>query len=410
MLVFYYLIKSNKQLLFIVLYFNKGLGEKMKILGLIVEYNPFHQGHLYHLNQAKELVKPDVTIAIMSSHFVQRGEPAISDKWTRANVAIKNGIDIVVELPFIYSVQSADYFAYGAIDLLNKIGVNNIVFGSEKGDIDVFKDIAITIKNNQEEYDNLVKKQMKLGLRYPDACNQALSTLMHKTITTPNDLLGLSYVKEVINNDYPINLHCIKRTNDFHSLKIETISSASSIRNALRNNLDISNQFCNYNDYQEFYFFEDFFPYLRYKILTSSKQELKNIHLVDEGIENLLQEKIATANNMEQFVSSLTSKRYTRSRIQRMLIHILMNNDKETIKQAMDINYLRILKMNKTGQNYLNKIKKSCQYPLVTNYSNYFHPGLEIEFKATKLLSCLSKQPQTLIEKEYKSIPIIKSE
>ena len=113
---------------------------------------------------------------------------------------------------------------------------------------------------------------------------------------------------------------------------------------------------------------------------------------------------------MEQFVSSLTSKRYTRSRIQRMLIHILMNNDKETIKQAMDINYLRILKMNKTGQNYLNKIKKSCQYSLVTNYSNYFHPGLEIEFKATKLLSCLSKQPQTLIEKEYKSIPIIKSE
>ncbi len=377
----------------------------MKILGLIVEYNPFHHGHLYHLNKAKELLNPDLTIAVMSSHFVQRGEPAISDKWTRAQIAIKNGVDLVIELPFVYSVQSADYFAHGAIDILAKLKVTDIVFGSENGDINIFKDIAYTIKNNQKAYNNIVKEQMNLGLRYPDACNQALSLLMNKTVTTPNDLLGLAYVKEIIDHDYPIEMHCIKRTNDFHSLQIEAISSASAIRHALKNKIDIKNQFCNYKEYKEFYFLDDLYPYLRYKILTTSNQSLKQLHLVDEGIENLLKEKILVSNNMEQLITNLSSKRYTRSRIQRMLIHILMNNTKDQIINAMHLNYIRILKMNNNGQAYLNKIKKVCEYKLITNFSSYTHPALDLEFKATKLLSCLSINPNKLVELEYKSIP-----
>ncbi len=377
----------------------------MKILGLIVEYNPLHHGHLYHLNKAKELLNPDLTIAVMSSHFVQRGEPAISDKWTRAQIAIKNGVDLVIELPFVYSVQSADYFAHGAIDILAKLKVTDIVFGSENGDINIFKDIAYTIKNNQKAYNNIVKEQMNLGLRYPDACNQALSLLMNKTVTTPNDLLGLAYVKEIIDHDYPIEMHCIKRTNDFHSLQIEAISSASAIRHALKNKIDIKNQFCNYKEYKEFYFLDDLYPYLRYKILTTNNQSLKQLHLVDEGIENLLKEKILVSNNMEQLITNLSSKRYTRSRIQRMLIHILMNNTKDQIINAMHLNYIRILKMNNNGQAYLNKIKKVCEYKLITNFSSYTHPALDLEFKATKLLSCLSINPNKLVELEYKSIP-----
>lgn len=377
----------------------------MKILGLIVEYNPFHLGHLYHLNEAKKLINPDVTVIVMSSHFVQRGEPAISDKWTRANVAIKNGIDLVVELPFVYSVQSADYFARGAIDILHKLNVTDIVFGSETGDIEIFENIALTIKNNRNEYDKLVKKYMALGLRYPDACNQALTLLMNKSVTTPNDLLGLAYVKEVINNDYQINLHCIKRTNDFHSLEIKNICSASAIRNAIKNKIDISNQFCNYEDYNEFYFLDNLFPFLRYRLLTITKNDLKNLHLVDEGIENLLIDKITDCGDIEEFISILTSKRYTRSRIQRMLIHVLMNNSKTEIVTAMNIDYIRVLKMNDIGQKYLNKIKKHCLYKIITNFSSYRHPALDIEFKATKLLSCLSNKPNKLIELEYKSIP-----
>ena len=133
----------------------------MKILGIIVEYNPFHTGHLYHLQKAKEMVKPDLTIAIMSGNYVQRGEVAIIDKFKRSELAIKYGVDLVIELPFAYVCQSADYFCKGAIDLLYHIGITDLVFGSECGDIDTFKEIAYAIKNHPNEYDQYVKNAMK---------------------------------------------------------------------------------------------------------------------------------------------------------------------------------------------------------------------------------------------------------
>ena len=377
----------------------------MKILGIVVEYNPFHTGHLYHLEKAKEIVQPDLTIAIMSGNYVQRGEVAIIDKFKRSELAIKYGVDLVIELPFVYVSQSADYFCKGAIDLLYHIGVTDLVFGSECGTIETFKEIAYAIEKQPDTYNQYVRDAMNQGLRYPDACNKALSILMNKSITTPNDLLGLAYVKEVINNNFQINLHCIKRTNDFHSLELENICSASAIRHALKNNIAITNQICNYDEYKEFYFFEDFFPFLRYKLLTISKDELKYIHLVDEGIENLLKEKILLCKDMNQFITSLTSKRYTRSRIQRMLIHILMGNNKATIIESMKIDYIRVLKMNNVGQKYLNRIKKICDYKIITNFSSYQHLALNLEFKATKLLSCISNSPDQLISLEYKSIP-----
>jgi len=212
----------------------------MKILGIIVEYNPFHTGHLYHLQKAKEMVKPDLTIAIMSGNYVQRGEVAIIDKFKRSELAIKYGVDLVIELPFAYVCQSADYFCKGAIDLLYHIGITDLVFGSECGDIDTFKEIAYAIKNHPNEYDQYVKNAMKQGLRYPDACNQALSLLLNKSIQTPNDLLGLGYVKEVIENDYPITLHCIKRSNDYHDTTLTKIASATALRKALKEKQDVT--------------------------------------------------------------------------------------------------------------------------------------------------------------------------
>ena len=134
----------------------------MKVLGIIVEYNPFHNGHIYHIEKAKEITQCDYTIAVMSSSFVQRGEPAIIDKWTRSELAIQYGVDLVIELPFVYSVQSADYFAKGAIFLLNAIGVTDICFGSEIGDIHTFIHIATAIQEHQDQYDQLVKENMKM--------------------------------------------------------------------------------------------------------------------------------------------------------------------------------------------------------------------------------------------------------
>ncbi|MEE0967382.1 MAG: nucleotidyltransferase [Bacilli bacterium] len=377
----------------------------MKILGLVVEYNPFHNGHILHIQKSIDLIKPDYVIAVMSSSFVQRGEPAIIDKWTRSKQAVQYGIDIVIELPFVYSVQSADYFAKGAIDLLYHAGVTDIVFGSECGDIEIFKEIAIATSNNEQQYNDYVKKYMNEGLRYPDACNQALSKLLNKEVRTPNDLLGLCYVKEIINNDYPIIPHCILRTNDYHSQELSNIASATSIRKALLDNIDVSRSLPFIEDYQKHLnTLEDFYPYLKYKVLTSSQEELKNIHLVDEGLENRMKQQILSCHSMNEFIDSLSSKRYTKVRIQRMIIHLLLNNTKDEIKKAMNIDYLRILACSKNGREYLKILKKTNDYNLVSNYTSYTHPALDIEAKATSLISLINKD----INEEYKYYPYIK--
>lgn len=379
----------------------------MKVLGLIVEYNPFHNGHIYHIEKAKQLVQPDVTIIVMSGNFVQRGEPAIIDKWQRTSLALEHGIDLVIELPFVYAVESADYFAKGAVTLLHAIGVTDLVFGSENGNITIFKEIAHGIKNNQAQYDVLVQNFMQQGMRYPDACNQALSTLLNKTVITPNDLLGLCYVKEVINNNLAIQLHCITRTNDFHSNSIQEISSASAIREALKTDTTLHCLPDTTRYTQPLAYLDSYFSLLKYRILTSSAKQLQAIHLVEEGLENLMIDKITTTNSMTEFVTALTSKRYTRGRIQRMLIHVLMNISKEEIQVARTITYIRILGMSKVGRVYLNTIKKNIPYPLVTTFSNK-HPALSIEFNATKLYACIFTNVNDIIASEYKNIPIIK--
>lgn len=378
----------------------------MRILGLIVEYNPFHNGHIYHIQRSKDLIKPDITIAVMSSSFVQRGEPAIINKWIRSQQAIEYGIDLVIELPFVYACQSADYFAKGALDLLYHAGVTDICFGSECGDIHVFKEIAITINNNEKQYNQLVKDFMNKGYRYPDACNQALSQLLNKEVRTPNDLLGLCYVKEIIKNHYPIIPHCITRSNDYHDETLSNISSATSIRKALFLNQDVSFALPFSSYYSKYHLnqLSDFFPYLKYKILTSSNDELKNIHLVDEGLENRLKEQILIQNDMDSLIDALSSKRYTKVRIQRMIIHILMNNKKQEIQDAMNIDYLKILACNQKGREYLKQLKKKTSYTLVSNFSSHSHPALSIEAKATSLISMINKDEIP----EYKHYPYIK--
>lgn len=381
----------------------------MKVLGIIVEYNPFHNGHIYHIQQAQKLIQPDYTIAIMSSSFVQRGEPAIVDKWTRSQLAIEFGVDLVIELPFVYSCQSADYFAKGAIDLLHAAGITDLCFGSEDGHIETFIEIAQAIASHQHKYDCFVKTSMKSGLRYPDACNQALKQIMNKEVKTPNDLLGLSYVKEIIFHNYPIKPHCFLRTNQYHGTQIEKIASATAIRQAIAQHDDYQRALPHPDLYQQDTFFlEDFYPYLRYHLLIASPQELHQYHLVDEGLENTLYNCIAKTHSMNELINMLLSKRYTKPRIQRMLIHILMKNTKQDIQKAMNVDYLRILAMNEQGRQYLNLIKKQCPYTLVTNISKYHHPALTIEYKATKLLSLLSTHPQSFIQKEYAHIPYLK--
>ena len=377
----------------------------MRFLGIVAEYNPFHKGHLYHLKQAQALIKPDVTIVVMSGSFVQRGEVAIVDKWIRSQIAVECGVDLVVELPTVYALESADYFAKSSIELLHLLGVTDIVFGSETANMNQFIEIAKTIQTNSDTYNKLVKEAMQKGLRYPDACNQALSTLMNQEVKTPNDLLGLAYTKEVITNNYPIHLHAIKRTSHYHSETIETFASATALRKALKENKDVSNQLPGYIYYKDKALLDSnaFFPYLKYNILIND--HLSHIHLVDEGIENLLKETINKAQNTNELISLLSSKRYTRSRIARMLAHILLNNSKEEVLQAMHFSQIRPLAFSQDGAIYLRQIKKSCPLPITTKILNKKDPMYHIEAKATNLIGLVD---QELLVKEKKSIPYIK--
>lgn len=357
----------------------------MKILGIVTEYNPYHLGHRLHLNKAKELIKPDLTICVMSGSFVQRGEPAMIDMQYRSRIAIEEGIDVVIELPFVYSVQSADYFAKGAIMLLNEMGVTDIVFGSEDGNIESFIEIAQGIEKNPVLYNKKVKEGMQSGLRYPDACNQALQYILNKEVRTPNDLLGLSYVKEVIHHHYPIHLHCIKRTNDYHAKELEGISSATSLRIALKEGQDVSKQLPGYDYYKESHFFslEEFYPYLKYLITFCP---LDQLHMIEEGLDDLLYKVNQETDNLEDLINGLTSKRYTRSRIQRTLIHILMHNTKEEMKKAMDIDYILILGLSPNGQHYIKQAKKNTSFKIITSITKHKHPALDIEKRGAQLL------------------------
>ena len=198
-------------------------------------------------------------------------------------------------------------------------------------------------------------------------------------------------------------MHCIQRSNDYHEQTLQKISSATALRLALKNKQDVQDYLFDMSYYQQLYDQEQFFPYLKYILTIQNADTLKKYHLVEEGIENLLKKNIRYCDNYQQFVQSLTSKRYTKTRIQRMLVHILMNNTKQEIKEALNIDYLRILKMSEKGQKYLNSIKKTCSYQLVTNLTKYNHPALDLEKKSSKLLSLIDHD---ISEKEIKNIPV----
>ena len=207
----------------------------MNTIGIICEYNPFHNGHIYHINKIKQMYPENTIILVMSGNYTQRGTISILDKWDKTEIAL-NYVDLVVELPFIFSVQSADIFAKAAVQILNNLNVNKIVFGTESLSITQLEQIAKI--QTKDSFNKLVKKYLNEGINYPTSLSKATYDLTKIKIEKPNDLLGLSYVKEIQKtNIIPIT---IQRTNNFHSITLESkISSATSIRNAIKNNQDM---------------------------------------------------------------------------------------------------------------------------------------------------------------------------
>lgn len=375
----------------------------MKAIGIIAEYNPFHNGHLYHLSKVKELYPDHTIVLVMSGNFTQRGDISLIDKWKKTEIAKNAGIDLIVELPFPFATQSADYFSYGAITILEHLQVERVIFGSESNNIEDLEAIADAQINN-EDFDKLVKIYSKFGHNYPTALSLALKELTGKVISTPNDLLGISYIKIIKKNKYKIIPETIKRTSSYHDNSLTEHSSATAIREALKENKDVTNYIPEVTKpyLSNLHFIEDYFPLLKYKILTEN--DLSIYQTVDEGIDSSLKKQILLASNYKELVDKLKSKRYTYNKITRMLLHILCGFTKEKATKFKEITYLRILGFSNKGKSYLNKIKKTVQVPIISKINREKDPMLEFELHTTTIYSLTDQDPIKLNNKEYRNL------
>jgi len=378
----------------------------MNACGLVVEYNPFHNGHLYHIQEAKRISGADVMIAVMSGNFLQRGEPAIIDKFHRARAALAGGADIILELPFCYAVQSSEWFAKGAVASLAEAGVSSICFGSESGDVDAFLKVYNTREQNTNLYQEVFRSNLDNGLSFPEANRAAYRAIGLDNgkvdLSQPNNILGFSYVKEIIEKYPTINPLTIKRTsNHYHDQEVRgKIASATSIRKHLledRKIANVANQAItkatehSLKSYAEksglWHAWEQYFPYLQYKVLVSPAEELALYHGVEEGLENRIKKFATAAGTMNEWLSLVKTKRYTWTRLQRTFVHILLNIKKEEIKALHDlesVSYLRVLGMNQTGRKYLNHVKKTLNVPLITRIYQEENQALLLEERAAQ--------------------------
>ncbi len=395
----------------------------MKSVGLVVEYNPFHNGHLYHLTKSKALVEADVVIVVMSGHFTQRGEPTVVNKWLRTEMALFNGADLVVELPYAYSVQHASLFAHGAISILEHLKVDEVVFGSECGEIDILKSHQAFIQS--EAYQQAFQSFLSTGDSVPRASEKALQQLMqHQSFkAAPNDTLGLHYLNAIDQLQANIIPKTIQR---IHSHYHETapvhdaIASATSVR-ALRQAHESITSYVPktvatslaqdesitgvYHD------FEAYFPMLKQKILTLTPFHLVQIHDMEEGLEYRLYDAMMKSQSFDEFMNHVKTKRYTRTRIQRICAHILTHTTKDYIASlhlSKPAPYVRILGTTQAGRHYLKQIKKEVTVPIYSKFSSKAHPMLLHEQAVTAAYSAILPEPHcaSLNKREYLQFPL----
>ena len=341
------------------------------VIGLIVEYNPFHNGHLHHIKEIDRLFEDNIKIAVMSGDFVQRGEPSLINKFEKTKIALSQGIDIVIELPALYSTQSAEIFAKGSVNLLNQLSCSHIVFGSESNDLDKLKKIA-TISLTKE-FELSLKEFLAEGFSYPTAFSKAL----FDEKLGSNDILALEYLKAIKTINSKIEACCVKREKTgYYDDEKDNFASATYIRKVLldtnekkENKLNkIKNLVPEFSykileeNFGVFSCLSDFYDLIKYNIIKNYS-ELKNIQDLEIGLENRLYKYAIENLSFEDFFNEILTKRITISRLQRILLHSLFNITEDiTEKVKNKVPFVKILGFSVKGQEYLNYLKKSENY------------------------------------------------
>jgi predicted nucleotidyltransferase len=371
----------------------------MRTVGIIVEYNPLHNGHLHHLQQAKLAAQADSVIAVMSGDFLQRGEPAIVNKWARTEMALHAGVDLVIELPSIYATSAAERFAYGAIRTLDATGVvDHLCFGSEHGDITPFLTLAEQVEAESTTFKETLAEQLHKGLSYPVAYSNAIQSIcqteeLQFDPTQPNNTLGLFYVlalRRMNSSIQPLTIQRIASAYADQEPSHPSIASATALRNAI---LHDTHEIDNYvpastlrilqrefaNDCGPITW-DTLYPSLIHQLATLPTQQLKEIHDVQEGLENRLKQAIYAmdVSSFSNLIDTLSTKRYTRTHLQRVLTNVLLHRT-----SAVDQPYIRVLGFTTKGQQLLKKMRRTAKAPLISRVTKSHFQLLEEDLKAS---------------------------
>lgn len=389
----------------------------MKVLGIIAEYNPFHYGHLFHLKQSLKLSKADYTIAIMSGQFTQRGEAAIVDKWVRAKAAVACGVDLVIELPAVYAVQTAELFAKGGIQLLNHTGLTtHVSFGSETGELSALQNIADILAVEDDRYRRLLKSYLIKGLSFPEARQRAVVDYnpgisefdIQAILSKSNSILAVEYLKALKNSNSNITPLTVPRIRTSYNSEIikKGIASATSIRKEIMKNglSDRVKQAVPQHVFQQLLNSlsngmgpvdnNSFSDLILGTLRRSSLTEIASWMDVGEGLENRIQEQAQAANNLDEFLSMVKTRRYVRTRLQRILIHGLLNMTKSSFLELDDQTgpkYLRILAFSKNALPLMKRLKETAKVPVITKAAHIYRydPSIQKMFKYDKLATDL---------------------
>ena len=404
-------------------------GEDLIATGVIVEYNPFHNGHLHHIRQSRKETNADIVIAVMSGHFLQRGEPSFVDKWTRTKMALASGADLVVELPYVYATAQASDFAKGGISILDAMCCDYFSFGSEEGTITPFLNSYSLLQEQNDTLQQMIRDSIQTGISYPQALNMAYKQLIPTNelsfvdLSKPNNILGFHYIEAANKIHSNIKAVTIQRIKAGYHDAIEadsTIASATGIRQAIfeDNSIDRIASYMPLDSFKgleewrqsniSFGSWETFWPLLRFTIIRHTPQELANFAEVTEGIEYLLLRAAKESESFVSFMQKVKSKRYTWTRIQRMLTHIFTGFTWDRLKSFKQPSYIRLLGMTRNGQSYLSSKKTDFTLPIISRAASSDDAMLMQDIHATDLYMLALSGPANTkrMGLDYKTPPI----
>ena len=359
----------------------------MKTVGIVTEYNPFHLGHQYMIEEAKKKCCADRVVVVMSGNFVQRGEPAFFDKWTRAKAALLNGVDMVLELPVLFATANAETFASAAVRILEDSRIIDVLcFGSEGGNLTTLQEAAKLMTDETEEFRSLLKTHLDLGMSYPTARSRALETISNinnDILSQPNHILALEYLKALERYKCSMVPMTIKREGSaYHNTSLDSkFASASAIRKGILED-QVAEAFAQvpencYDLYSKTLtlgtapvLWKNYAGALNYKLRTMSPEELQQIFEVTEGLENRILRSIDECYEIDEIIQFIKSKRYTRTKIQRILLHILLDikgTEVSYFMKKIHLPYIRVLGFRKENADILGDLTMHAKCPVLTN-------------------------------------------